>query len=121
MTDQQPTTPKWQQRVRDALDDNANQIDYATQLALARARATALAQPPSRWQRLLHNKKIWLGTAVPAALAVFFMLQFAVPGSAPTDSHSVYEDLELLADSEDLDTFSELEMYEWMSESNTES
>ncbi len=104
------------EKVKRALDDSNDQIDYATQLALSRARASALAQPVSRWSSWRQPKWLWLGAAIPATLAVFFMLQFNVVKVAPQESHSLFEDVELLAEADDIDTLSDLELYEWMGE-----
>jgi hypothetical protein len=119
---QDPVQNRVSNRVKEAMDQSANDIDYATQLALARARANALQQTAhlSVWQRMQKHKMLWLGSAVPATLAVFFVLQMSTPTTLPVETHSVYEDLELLSATEDLETFSELEMYEWMSEGNSE-
>lgn len=117
------------QRSREALNASAEQLDYASQLQLQRARAAALAAlgpaqtaaKPRWWQQ----KVLWLA-AMPAALAIVLALPLllrtpAVPGVdalAQTDGDAVtsFDDMELLAADADLDTLSDMEFYQWLAE-----
>ena len=109
------------QRTRTALDERAEQLDYASQMQLQRARAAALAAltpaPPAKpwWQRHV----LWLAAA-PAALAIAVALPLwlnpATPEQALADTDTLhnFDDLELLASEADLDTLAEIEFYQWL-------
>ncbi|NQD38111.1 hypothetical protein HPT27_13845 [Permianibacter sp. IMCC34836] len=115
------------QRSREALNHSAEQLDYAAQLKLQRARAAALAalspQPAKApwWQQ----KMLWLA-AMPAALAIVLALPLLLRAPAATDAEGLaqtdsetaigFDDMELLAADADLDTLNDIEFYQWLAE-----
>lgn len=115
------------QRSRAALTDSAEQLDYASQLKLQRARQAAVAaldpnsagtsRPP--WWQL---KVLWLA-AVPAALAVVVALPLlftdptaTVPALTDSEALAGFDDMELLASEADLETLADMEFYQWLAE-----
>lgn len=112
------------ERSRAALDASAEQLDYASQLKLQRAREAALAalKPAAKPARRWHQNLLWLAAA-PAALAVVLVLPLLL--RAPTeptslisdqDSLNSFEDMELLAAEADLDTLADIEFYQWLAD-----
>lgn len=120
-------------RARTALDDSAEQLDYASQLKLQRARSAALAAlhpatpnlasqnlaPPQRWWR---QNLFWLAAA-PAALAIVVALPLLVGSPEPTDAMLAssealdsFDDLALLATDTELELLSDMEFYQWLAD-----
>src|SRR3990167_9421962 len=112
------------QRSRTALTDSAEQLDYASQLKLQRARQAAVAalgpEPAAAGRR--HGwqpKLLWLaaGPAAPG-IGVALPLLLNDPGSNPpdladNDALAGFEDMALLASEADLETLADMEFYQW--------
>ena len=112
------------ERTRAALDDRADQLDYASQLQLQRARAAALAalSPAPAAKPWWQQRVLWLA-ATPAALAIAVALPLwlntpAAPDAALADGDNLsnFEDLELLASEADLETLADIEFYQWLAD-----
>ena len=104
-------------RVGTALDDSTEQIDYAAQLQLKRARANALAQAAAPRASWWSQGRFVLPTgALTAALVLTLFLHGRPETRVIPDSNSVYEDMELLSSTDDLDTLSDMEFYQWLDE-----
>lgn len=116
-------------RTKAALDDDAGQLDYRSQLKLQQARAAALSAlaAPDKTRRRSPLPLLWL-TAVPAALAIVLAVPLLLPTSvpnngslaandmAPNENLQSFDDLALLADEADLDTLADIEFYQWLAE-----
>ncbi len=102
-----------QQRAREALDARAEALDGATRSRLRQARAQALARarrpvataPRLRWAVAL---------AAVLLLAVAVVWQQQASRLAP----EAVEDLEVLASSDDLELYQDLDFYLWLDESD---
>lgn len=102
-----------EERVREALDARASALDGATLSRLRQAREAALRQPgSSRWlPDLSGNGLRWAGAAAGVLLLVVALSVWRQAGVPP---QGVMDDLEVLASSEDLDLYRDLDFYLWL-------
>jgi hypothetical protein len=107
-------------RARAALDRSVDTLDPATLGRLRAARRDALAgAASSRARRTL----VWapLGALAAAGLAIAIALSSGstkeattVASAPPAPPPRLIEDLEVVAESEDLELYADLEFYEWL-------
>lgn len=97
------------------LDRRAEELDGLTLERLRRARRAALAGPPRSTRAL--GRLVWAGGLATAAVAlVAGSLWLLQPATHPPVG--ALEDLEILAASENLDFYEDLEFYRWLAESD---
>jgi len=102
-------------RVRRTLDDSADNLDARTLSQLTQARHRALEKAKSKPS--LHRRPFWLSLAgLVTATAVVFLAIFLARDPSGPQYYSAIEDIEILAASEHLEFFSELEFYAWLAE-----
>lgn len=94
--------------IRQELDRSCSALDGYTLSRLHRIRSEAVARRRSRLQTLLLP---FGGLVTASALVVAISLNW---GAGPQPSS--LEDIEILADSEALDFYSEYEFYQWMAQ-----
>lgn len=104
------------ERTVKALDREAEQIDYRTQLQLQKAREQALAELDKKPAQKPARGWLWL-TAVPAALAVVMLLPLRQQAPSPMPEQLVMlQDVELLTAGADLEMLEDMEFYQWLAE-----
>lgn len=98
-----------------ALEQSLEDLDYATQIHLQKARAAALSEL-DRPAKPAKSKWLWL-TAVPAALAIVLLLpqQTPSPTSYP-EALAMVQDFDILVAGEDVDMIRDMELLEWIDE-----
>jgi hypothetical protein len=104
-----------EQRARMLFDESVEQLDAHTRSKLTQARHAALgelsrARPWQRWQ-------IWApaGGLVAAAI-VAVAIGFGPGGDASRQAAVPLEDLDIVADAENLDLLQEVEFYSWLAD-----
>ena len=93
-------------------EDSVEQLDARTRSKLTQARNLALDEVKKGASR----RWIWApagGFAVAAVIAVGVVLW---PGRAPQPGAAALEDLEIVADSDNLDLLQDVEFYAWLDE-----
>ena len=111
-----PLDPQVRQRLRDALEQAAADIDPATTTRLRQARLHAITAAGSgrrpRWQWLA------LGVPVAATAALVLLVTDLLPGSATapalTTPPEAVRDLDLLTSGESLDLLENLDLIRWL-------
>lgn len=103
----------WTERIRQHLDDSTRDLDAATCSRLNRARQQALlaAKAPAR------PRWLWpMAIASTASLAVAVMLWPRLVPTAPTPptTAAMPEDFTMLAGSDQLDLYEDLDFYAWL-------
>lgn len=118
------------QALKQQLDAEVDSLDFNVTSKLAAARSRALAQETTRpaWHNLfglqnLFNWQIMAGglAAVVVAFVVsgqFFMPDLETPTVAEQTSNVLMEDMTILANSDDLEFYQNIEFLEWL-ESNS--
>lgn len=110
---QQTPESEFELRSRALLDAGTDRLDGATRSRLTQARHAALAQlDPAATRR---SRLIWVPAAGAAAvaLAVLITRDPSVPADAPALR---LEDLEIVAQQDDLELLEEMEFYAWISD-----
>ncbi len=94
------------------LDDSTDNLPAALQSRLTQARHRALEQKSktSRWRAWLPQPVPGLALAGGLALALVFTLY------SPTQSENRLDDLDLLATTDQLELYEDLEFYAWLAE-----
>ena len=104
-----------QQRARAALDARAETLDGATRSRLRQARARAQALARARRPVATTPRPRWaVALAAVLLLAVALVWQQQAGRLAP----EAVEDLEVLASSDDLELYQDLDFYLWLDESD---
>jgi len=110
----------WLKETLGELDQQQENIDYVTRSRLSAGRAQAIeklrAQRASQWRFFNPGIAVFAMVVVVTTAVLFNPLskqQSSLPGELPT------QDLPILASSEELDFFQQLEMLEWMDESDS--
>lgn len=104
-------------QINQALNAEADSLDYRTQIALQRARTEALQE--ARQSRPARTFGLALATT---ALSGFLAFTLWWPhannvNDAPSDSASLFADLEILASDAPVELYAEMEFYLWLEES----
>ncbi|RMG50913.1 MAG: hypothetical protein D6717_13340 [Gammaproteobacteria bacterium] len=103
---------KLDQKVREALDAQASSLDEQTRARLRAARRQALTSGRGRWLPSARKSRLpaW-GAAVAATLVLLLLAGLWGRQEAP---ELPLEDLEVLAETDDLDLYRELDFYLWL-------
>lgn len=114
---QQPEDKKFEQFTKRLLDDSAENLDGGLQSRLTQARFRALEQKSTTsWLREWIPKPI---PAFAAAAGLALALVFTLNGPTQNQSGSTLEDLELLATTDQLELYEDMEFYAWLAEENS--
>lgn len=105
---------RFEERAKAAFDASVESLDGRTRSALTRARHAALAAAEKsnrvgRWQ-------IW-GPVSGVAAAAFVLLVMLTPAwqaRQHSESGSPFEDMDIIADTEDLEMLENLDFYAWL-------
>ena len=97
---------------REHLNQSVQDLDQNTLIQLQRARTSAIQahQTPTRW--------LWPASGFALACTVVGMLIFWPGQPIQEENFQVFEDLELLASSEPLDFYEDMEFYGWLEEND---
>lgn len=103
--------------VRRRLDESVDDLPASVRQGLIRARRAALAEldAPSLWARGLRAAVPAVGVAAAASLVAW--LYFGQSSFAPVQmagQEDLLSDMELLAQSEDMELYENLEFYQWL-------
>ncbi|MGB4812683.1 MAG: hypothetical protein WBP13_09450 [Methylophilaceae bacterium] len=113
----------FEHRVKATLDDSVNALDADTRHRLAELRRKSL-QPQSfsaaRWLTLsFWGQHFWLPAMAMGLCAIYIAMQFNAP-SHPSASQDQVALLELLNNTDDLDTMSDPDFYLWAEETSSD-
>ena len=100
-------------KARELFEDSVDRLDARTRSKLTQARNRALDEVRKGAAR---RRWIWApagGFALPAVVAVGVVLW---PGRTQTPSPAALEDLEIVADSDNLELLQDVEFYAWLDE-----
>jgi len=100
---------KFLQRMKEQLDRELDELDPATARRLQKGRLAALeaAERP-------HRNPLWMpGLALASVSVLAVALWLAIPQQSSPDV-SAFDDLELMADSQELEFYQEAEFYYWL-------
>lgn len=113
-TDEAPSRTALEERSKALFDESVGNVDGRARSALTQARYAALAELERQKRPLLW--RMW-GPLTGIAAAAFVLLALFAPlrlTPTPGEGATPFEDLEIVADSEDLEMLQELEFYVWM-------
>ncbi len=113
---QQPENKDFEKFTKRLLDKSSDNLDAGLQSRLTQARYRALEQKskPSWWRE-------WIPRPAPGfalAACLLLALVFTLNGPAQKQSGSNLEDLELLATTDQLELYEDMEFYAWLAEEN---
>lgn len=111
---QQPDDKEFEQHIKRLLDDSTEHLDAGVQSRLTQARYRALEQgrKTSWWSE-------WIPKPIPAfaaAACVLLALVMTLKDPSGTQSENTLDDLELLATTDQLELYEDLEFYAWLAE-----
>jgi hypothetical protein len=104
-----------EERSKALFDESVGNLDGRTRSALTQARHAALLELERQKRPLLS--RVWGPLTGIAAAAFVLLVMFAPLRLTPTSGEGAtmpFEDLEIVAESEDLEMLQELEFYVWM-------
>lgn len=105
---------KFTQRAKSLLDESVDNLDENSlrRLHIARQNSLKHAREKRSWVKL-YWKPMTAGLVAASLIAV---ISINVIMQSPELEQNYFEDLELVAASEDLDFFQELDFYDWLTE-----
>jgi len=102
-------------KVKKQLDEQSEHLDAATLSKLNQARQAALAQVNPKPSRLKNN---WLPASGLAAAVLLTSVFLFRSEEITTNSNHGMDDIEIIASSDNLDLYEQLDFYMWLLEEN---
>ena len=113
--DSEHDSSKLETRTRTLFEQSVEALDGRTRSRLNRARQAALAE--LRESTTQSRRRMWVsasGVAAAAVLAVWMTLSPGNRGAGPNESGMPVDDLDLFAESSNIDLLRDVEFYAWM-------